>query len=132
MATSQDQRPLSPHLGIYRWQISMTLSILHRATGFALTVGSLFLVAWLWSAAYDGEYFAFWQEAADHWAGQALLIGWTFAFFFHLGNGIRHLFWDIGKGFELHTMARSGITVVIFAVVATAGVWFVICDTLSS
>lgn len=131
MTAAKHQRPLSPHLQIYKPQISSVLSICHRITGAALAAGTLVLVAWLWAAAYDGEYFRLWQDVFGHWGGQLLLIGWTFALTYHFANGIRHLFWDMGKGFALHNMARSGMAVVIFAVIATAGIWVAVFNQMS-
>lgn len=117
------ERPLSPHLGIYRWQISNALSILHRATGVAMSVGALVLAGWLMSIA--AGYDAYARVAA--WLagpiGALLLFGWTFCFFYHLANGIRHLFWDAGKGFEKATAQRSGWAVVISALALTASFW---------
>jgi succinate dehydrogenase / fumarate reductase cytochrome b subunit len=118
-----DRRPLSPHVGIYRWQISNTLSILHRLTGLTLSIGALVLVGWLVSiAAGPGAYGRF-----SHWlggpVGAVLLFGWTFCFFYHLGNGIRHLFWDAGLGFEMRQVRISGWIVVVAAVLLTAGFW---------
>src|ERR1700760_2437728 len=93
-------RPTSPHLGIYRWQIGNTLSILHRLTGAALAVGLMALSYWLVALASGPGSFA----AASHRLGSPLgllvIVGWTFSFLYHLLNGVRHLFWDAGKGFE--------------------------------
>jgi len=116
-------RPTSPHLTIYKPQISSVLSITHRLTGVALFVGSALVVAWLWAAAYAPAYYAeFHGYLASQW-GQGLLIAWTAAFYFHLANGIRHLFWDIGKGFSILQMNFSGWLVLLFTVAATAGSW---------
>lgn len=119
-------RPLSPHLQIYRPQISSMMSICHRATGIALSAGAVLLVAWLWASAYSGDYFDMWHGFFTSTTGMIMLGGWTFAFFYHLGNGIRHLFWDMGRGFDLTNMTRSGIAVLLFAVAATAATWFCI------
>lgn len=119
-------RPLSPHVGIYRWQITNTLSILHRLTGIALSIGAFFMVAWLWAAAYNGEYFEMWQSFFVSPLGIFMLVGWTAAFYYHLGNGIRHLFWDAGKGFALPNVTRSGVCVVLFAILSTALSWWYI------
>lgn len=119
-------RPLSPHLSIYRWQISNTLSILHRLTGVALSVGSILLVAWLWLAAYSPECFAKLSAVLTTPFGLLFLVGWSFAFYYHLCNGIRHLFWDIGKGYSIPAMTRSGWLVVITSIALTAGTWFCI------
>lgn len=116
-------RPLSPHLQIYKWQWTMALSILHRLTGLALAAGTLLLVYWLAAAAAGPAEFAGAQAAVDHWIGRLLLFGWTLALFYHLLNGIRHLFWDMGKGFELGTARASGYLVFLLALAATALVW---------
>ena len=102
------ERPISPHLQIYRPQISSVLSILHRATGIALTVGTVVLVWWLLAAAAGPEAYATAQAFIGSFIGQILMFGWTFAFFYHLCNGIRHLFWDAGYGFDLSVMAMTG------------------------
>lgn len=116
-------RPLSPHLQVYRPQISSMMSIFHRITGVALFGGLVLMIAWLWALAYDGEAFSCWQDMAGHWAAKILLVGWTFALFYHMGNGLRHLFWDIGRGFELDTATRSGVSVILFASIMTLGIW---------
>ena len=120
---SKSERPLSPHLSIYRWPITMTLSILHRGTGLAMAVGFLVRAAWLASAAAGTvEYDAFTALVSSPF-GRLLLIGWTFAFFYHLANGIRHLAWDSGRGFEKHQANASAWFVLVVAVLATAGFW---------
>ncbi|MGH6939941.1 succinate dehydrogenase, cytochrome b556 subunit [Hypericibacter sp.] len=121
MATQN--RPLSPHLQIYRWQISSVLSILHRITGIALAVGSLLLVYWIIAAAVGPEAFAQAQNLIGSILGRLLLFGWTYALFFHLVNGIRHLFWDMGWGFELKTVSITGWTAVIAALLLTLIAW---------
>jgi succinate dehydrogenase / fumarate reductase, cytochrome b subunit len=112
-------RPLSPHLQIYRPQITSVLSILHRITGVALTLGTLLLTYWLVAAAYGPEEFATAQGFLGSILGWLILAGLTFAVFYHLGNGIRHLAWDFGWGFELSQLRTSGIAVVAFAAGAT-------------
>ena len=114
-------RPLSPHLGIYRWQITMTMSILHRATGVALAVGSLALVYWLTAAGLGPESYTDAQGLFGSWIGQFLLWGWTFSFFYHLCNGIRHLCWDAGWGFEIKTLYLTGYAVWLVAGLLTVG-----------
>jgi succinate dehydrogenase / fumarate reductase cytochrome b subunit len=121
MATQN--RPLSPHLQIYRWQISSVLSILHRITGIALAVGSLLLVYWIIAAAVGPEAFAQAQGVIGSVIGRLLLFGWTYALFFHLANGIRHLFWDLGWGFELKTMSITGWAAVVVALLLTLIAW---------
>lgn len=116
-------RPLSPHLSIYRPQISSVLSILHRITGLALVAGTVLMVAWLCSAAYVPAFYATLHDAMSSLPGQICLFGWTLAFYYHFCNGIRHLFWDIGSGFTLPVMARTGWAVIILTIVFTALTW---------
>jgi succinate dehydrogenase / fumarate reductase, cytochrome b subunit len=115
------ERPLSPfQLGtIYKLQLTSALSFAHRATGVGLSVGAVFLVWWLVAAASGDAAFASAQWFFGSWLGLLLLLGWCFAFFFHLCNGIRHLFWDAGMGFELKTVYASGWTVVVASGVLT-------------
>ena len=116
-------RPLSPHLSIYRWPITMTLSILHRMTGVALSVGLLALVVWLESIAFGAGSYDAVAGAMNTIVGKLLLLGWSFAFFFHLANGIRHLFWDAGMGFEVRQANASAWFVVVASVLMTAAYW---------
>jgi len=113
MAT--DNRPLSPHLGIYRWQISMTMSILHRLTGIWLALGTLALIYWLIAAAAGPDTYAVAHTLFGSWIGQILMWTWTFCIFYHLCNGIRHLFWDAGQGFEIRTFYITGYSVWIIS-----------------
>ena len=116
-------RPLSPHLSIYRWPITMTLSILHRMTGVALSVGLIALVVWLESIAFGADSY----ETVAGWlqtiVGQLVLLGFSFAFFLHLANGVRHLFWDVGLGFEMRQATASAWFVLIATVLMTALYW---------
>jgi len=116
-------RPLSPHLQVYRPQITSTLSILHRLTGLALAVGTLLLTWWLVAAAAGPEAFATAQGFIGSFFGRLLLFGWSVALFYHLCNGIRHLVWDAGYGFEIETTTRSGWTVVAATAVLTLVAW---------
>ena len=116
-------RPLSPHLQVYRPQLTSMLSILHRITGVALAVGTLVLIWWLAAAAGWGTPFADVQTVVGSWIGRLLLFGWSFALFYHLCNGIRHLFWDAGHGFELSTVNASGIAVVLVSGGLTLAAW---------
>jgi succinate dehydrogenase / fumarate reductase cytochrome b subunit len=117
------ERPLSPHLQIYRPQITTVLSILHRITGGALAVGTLLLVYWLVAIASGPDAYDAAQSLIGSVIGRLLLLGWTWALFYHLANGIRHLFWDAGKGFELPTVTASGWTVVFLATALTLATW---------
>ncbi len=119
----KSQRPLSPHLQIYRPQLPMVLSITHRATGIGLLVGTLVLVYWLLAAASGSEAYASAQQLLGSWFGRIVLLGFSFALFFHLCNGIRHLFWDVGLGFELKTAYASGTAVVIVSIAMTVLAW---------
>ena len=116
-------RPLSPHLQVYKPQLTSVLSILHRATGIALAVGTLLLVWWLVAAATGENVFADVQAFIGSWIGKLLLLGWSFAIFYHMCNGIRHLFWDAGRGYELETAYATGRIVVAAAIILTIGAW---------
>lgn len=118
-------RPLSPHVQVYSWLITSTLSILHRLTGVALSAGLILFSIWLISMAY---YPALLEEIAlflHSIYGKILMGAWSFAMFYHLCNGIRHLFWDMGKGFELQNVTRSGYAVLIASAALTAITWLV-------
>ena len=117
-----DNRPLSPHLGIYRWQITMTMSIVHRATGIWLSLGTLALVYWLIAAAAGPDAYTAAQALFGGWISQILLWTWVFCLFFHLCNGIRHLFWDSGRGFAIRTFYVTGYTVWVIALLLTVTV----------
>jgi len=118
-------RPLSPHLQIYRRQLTSVTSILHRFTGIGLAVGLLYLVCWLTAAASGLEAFDKLQSFNGSIFGRLLLLGWTVAFFYHLLNGLRHLAWDAGWGFELPTAYKSGYAVFIGTAVLTIGAWLI-------
>jgi succinate dehydrogenase / fumarate reductase, cytochrome b subunit len=115
----QAERPLSPHLQIYKWPLTMATSILHRGTGLALAGGTVFLVWWLVAAASGDSAFASAQWFFGSWLGLIFLFGWCFSFFFHLCNGIRHLVWDAGHGFEIDAAYRASIAVLAAATVLT-------------
>ena len=121
---SNTGRPLSPHLSIYRWPITMVLSILHRVTGVAMSVGLVVLAAWLMQAAAGPEAYLRFTVAMSTLVGKLLLVGWSFAFFFHAANGIRHLAWDTGRGFEKRQADRSAWAVIALAAIATAIFWW--------
>ncbi len=121
MAT--DNRPLSPHLQVYKPQLTSMLSILHRITGVVLAIGTLLLVWWLIAAAAGPGAYDTAQGFIGSILGRLLLFGWTFALFYHLANGIRHLAWDAGWGFELSTAYATGWLVVIVSVVLTFLSW---------
>ncbi|HEX6259760.1 MAG TPA: succinate dehydrogenase, cytochrome b556 subunit [Woeseiaceae bacterium] len=119
-------RPLSPHLSIYRWPITMTLSILHRVTGVALSAGFVLLTAWLLSAADGAEAHTRFVDLMQSAGGRVVLVGLSVAFFFHLANGIRHLIWDLGYGFEIPQANASSWLVVVSTLVLTLLYWFIL------
>ncbi len=117
------RRPLSPHVQIYRWPISMALSIAHRISGVGLGVGALMLTWWLVAAATSDAAFATVQHFLGSALGILLLFGWSAALIFHLFSGIRHLVWDAGRGFDAPDYNTSGWAVVIATVVVTVVIW---------
>jgi succinate dehydrogenase / fumarate reductase cytochrome b subunit len=119
------RRPLSPHLQVYKPQISSALSIFHRITGCALGAGTLLLTLWLVCAASGENAFSIIQAFLASWIGLLILIGFTAALFYHFCNGIRHLAWDAGKGYELPTMHRTGYLVLAATVILTAVFWVI-------
>ena len=116
---SSSSRPLSPHIQIYKPQLTSVLSIIHRATGIFLCLGAAVFAWWVTALAVGPEAFETVRSALGSWFGTLLLIGWTFSFFFHLCNGIRHLFWDAGLGFEVRTAYASGKAVVVASIAMT-------------
>lgn len=118
-------RPTSPHLTVYRWPITMTLSILHRVTGGALSLGFIALALWIISVAYGGAAYAEMQAFLGSGPGRLMLIGWSFAFFYHLANGIRHLVWDTGRGLDKQQANRSAWFVIAITIVLTLACWLV-------
>ena len=117
------ERPLSPHLQIYKPQISSVLSISHRISGIVLSLGLIAITAWLFIAAYYPASYVDFVELSSHLLGRIAMIGFTLAFTYHLLSGIRHMFWDMGYGFELKNMAISGWAVVISSLGVTAFIW---------
>ena len=106
-------RPLSPHIQVYRPQITSVLSILHRITGVGMTLAAVLIVWWFLAAATSAEYFATVDGIITSWIGGLILIGSLVAFWFHFCNGVRHLFWDAGYGFDLDMVDKSGKTVIV-------------------
>jgi succinate dehydrogenase / fumarate reductase, cytochrome b subunit len=122
---NRPERPLSPHLQVYRLPFLAILSILHRATGIALSVGAIYLAVWVACAASNPRTYALFQSFNVSIVGRIVLGGWIFSAFFHMFNGIRHLFWDAGYGFELKDADRSGAIVVVLSLVCTVAAWIV-------
>lgn len=104
----------------------MTLSILHRMTGVALSVGLIALVFWLQSIAFGQASFQLFDVLLQSMPGKVLLFGWSFSFFFHLCNGIRHLFWDAGLGFEIKQAETSAWLALAASVILTAAYWLLL------
>ena len=125
-STSTRKRPLSPFLTVYRWQYTMALSILHRVTGCALSVGLLLFAYWLIAAASGREAYETASAFFAYPLVRLLLIGFSFAFFYHLLNGARHMTWDTGQGLERKAARVSGWIVFLGAIVCTALFWLLI------
>ncbi|HEY8352236.1 MAG TPA: succinate dehydrogenase, cytochrome b556 subunit [Sphingomonadales bacterium] len=120
---AQANRPLSPHLQVYRWGFHMVLSILHRGTGIALGVGTLLLAWWLIAAASGQECFEAVQACLGSWFGRLVLFGFTWSLMLHLCNGIRHLIWDTGRGLTIPEVRTSNQLVFWGSVVLTLAAW---------
>lgn len=121
--TRARSRPLSPHLTIYRWPITMTMSILHRISGSALYVGTLFVAWWLVTLATSAESFGTADAVMTSWFGLLVLFGFTWALMVHLLGGVRHLIWDTGHGLEKTTASGYAWATLIGSVVLTLAVW---------
>jgi succinate dehydrogenase cytochrome b subunit len=120
---TSDPRPLSPHLQVYRWQLTSVMSILHRLSGVALSAGTILLVWWLVAAAEGAAAYAGVQAFLGSWLGLLLLFGWSLALFYHLCNGLRHLWWDSGRGFDLASVYAGGWAVVAGTAALTVIAW---------
>jgi succinate dehydrogenase / fumarate reductase, cytochrome b subunit len=118
-------RPLSPHLSIWRWHVTMFTSIAHRATGVGLYVAALIAAGWAVSLASGPEVYGAYMALLGSVLGKLVLFAITVALFYHLANGTRHLVWDFGYGFQIKTADFSGVVVIAFAVAASIGLWIV-------
>ena len=118
-------RPLSPHLQIYRWPITMAASITHRATGIALAAGFVLLAWWLIAAATGPDSYDLFARLAGNVIGEIILFGFLWSLSYHLLNGIRHLFWDIGYGFRVPTAHLTAALVFVFSLLLAAGAFAV-------
>ncbi|TXH72265.1 MAG: succinate dehydrogenase, cytochrome b556 subunit [Lysobacteraceae bacterium] len=121
---SQRARPLSPHLQVYKPQITTVMSILHRISGIALSFGAFALAWWLLAVAQGGDAYASAAECLASPFGKLVLFGFSLALAYHLLNGIRHLLWDAGWGFKLPQVYRSGYAVAVLTLVFTAAIWW--------
>ncbi len=122
---TSSQHPTSPHLQIYRLPLTALLSITHRATGVVLAFGALLLVWVLAALAGGSESYAPAQAFLQSWFGQLVLFALTFALYFHFCNGIRHLFWDVGVGFDIEITDKTARLVLVVAVILTLATWVV-------
>ena len=118
-----DDRPLSPHMSIWRWHVTMATSILHRATGIALYAGALIIAGWAVALSSGPDAFDAYRALLATPLGLLVLFGLTFSLFYHLANGVRHLFWDSGRGFDPKTADMTGWAAIAFGVVATVLIW---------
>ena len=123
---SSHGRPLSPHLQIYRPQLTSLLSVTHRGTGVVNTIGTVLLAYWLIALARGPESYAEAQAFFFFLLVKLALFGWTFSVFYHLCNGIRHLFWDAGLGYDIPTLYKSGYLVLAMACVLTVLTWLLV------
>ena len=121
-------RPLSPHLQIYKLQINMVMSILHRITGAALYFGSLLLAWWLFAAAVSPGYFAYVNGLFATWPGMVIIVGYSWALIHHLVGGLRHFVWDTGTGLDIGSVDLLSWGTIVLSVLLTAGLWFYIAS----
>ena len=119
------RRPMSPHLGVYRLQLSMVLSGLYRISGIAISLGTLLLVWWLVAAASGPKPFGLVQDVVANPFGMIVLFGWTLALVFHTVGGLRHLAWDAGYGFAKDVYNRTGPIVIAVSVLLTLLIWVI-------
>ncbi len=123
MTVPARERPLSPHLQVWRWHLTMLTSILHRATGLALYGGAVIVAVWALSLGAGPEAYQGFVDLMASPLGRFVLVGLTLSIFYHLANGLRHLFWDAGLGLSVTASHQSGIMAMAFSVVATITVW---------
>ena len=121
------ERPLSPHLQIYRPMLTMMMSIVHRLTGVALYLGTILVAWWLVATAMGADAYAFYQDIAGGLVGRVVLIGFTWALLHHMFGGIRHLIWDAGYGFDLSRVEWLARATLACSVLATALLWSLAC-----
>lgn len=122
------QRPLSPHLGIWRWHVTMACSILTRATGVALYGGALILAGWAFSIASGPDCYAWYKALLGSIPGKVVLFGLTVSIFYHLAAGVRHLVWDSGYGFKPRTADMTGMMSIAFGIAAAVAVWVIAAE----
>lgn len=123
MSSWTDKRPMSPHVSIWKWHITMAGSILHRATGCANYVGAAVIVAWLFATAAGPDYYEPLSAVTGSIWGQLILFGFTLSVCYHLLSGLRHLFWDAGKGFNPKFASTMGAIILVSSVVLAVAIW---------
>ena len=119
-----DNRPLSPHLSIHKKVLTAVFSIFHRLTGIFLTLGSFLLVFWFLSILIGENFYNYFQIISSNFIFKVILFFWTLAFFYHLFNGVRYLFWSFSLGMELKTVYLSGYIIALLTIIATIIVWY--------
>ena len=122
---NDSKNPLSPHIQIYRWQVSSLVSIIHRITGILNLLGLIFICVWISSVGIGEDLFGFFSVFLRSFIGKFILIGFTWSMGYHLLSGIRHLFWDLGYGYEIKTANLSGIIVIIGSLFLTIVLWMI-------
>ena len=123
------ERPLSPFVSVWRWHITMAASIAHRVTGVALYVAALIAAAWAISLASGPDAYAAFKAVMASPIGLVVMFGLTVSFFYHLANGVRHLVWDMGRGFDIKTANASAVLVIAFALAASIAIWVIAAMT---
>ena len=123
------ERPLSPFVSVWRWHITMAASIAHRVTGVALYVAALIAAAWAISLASGPDAYAAFKAVMASPIGLVVTFGLTVSFFYHLANGVRHLVWDTGRGFDIKTANASAVLVIAFALAASIAIWMIAAMT---
>ncbi|RAK59689.1 succinate dehydrogenase, cytochrome b556 subunit [Phenylobacterium hankyongense] len=121
--------PMSPHLSVWRWHITMATSIAHRATGVALYVGALIAAAWAVALAQGPDAYAGFKHLLGSPLGKLVMFGLTLSFFYHLANGVRHLVWDAGHGLNVKSANASSVVVFAFTAAATVAIWVIAAMT---
>lgn len=116
-------RPLSPHIGVYKWQLHMAMSILHRATGVFLGVGLLAMAWWLMSISQGPDAYNEFVTCASSLLGRLVMLGFSYSLIYHALNGMRHLLWDTGRGLEVESVRKSGMITMVLSVLLTLTVW---------
>lgn len=127
----KNNRPVSPHITIYKLQLNSALSILHRGTGGVLTLGFIGFIFFFNSltfnlSSYEFYYVAYHLNALNNWFVNFIFLGFLFSFYYHLVNGMRHLYWDLGYGLNLKELYSSAYVTLILTVILTLGTWLIL------